>query len=241
MMAARAGNVALVEALVQRGADLAATDEFGHTAWMAALCRAAEEPAFAAQSLGPLFELLAPAALDVQTAGRLVRLERHQAEYWLLNLMLASLKIQGSSMIIRDHASYRYDRGFFADGLLETLQLLPDYLWPTARRKRTYINHVLARAEAGSGYKPARKLWERWGNGNYLPARDMHLRRRTTDGQEVWMPFMQALNLDWIIRGTNPVFGFILKRGVDETPEEETREADESETDRAQPIQGELF
>ena len=55
------------------------------------------------------------------------------------------------------------------------------------------------------------------------------------------MPFMQALNLDWIIRGTNPVFGFILKRGVDETPEEETREADESETDRAQPIQGELF
>jgi hypothetical protein len=222
MMAARAGNVALVEALMQRGADLAATDEFGHTAWMVALCRAVEEPAFAEHSLGPLFELLAPAALDVQTAGRLVKLERHQAEYWLLSLMLASLKIQGSNMIEREHTSYRYDRGFFADGLLETLQTLPDYLWHPARRKRTYLNHVLARAEVGSGYKPARKLWQRWGNGNYLPARDMHLRRRNADGQEAWVPIVQALNLAWVIRGLNPGFGFILAEDVVVAPEEMT-------------------
>jgi hypothetical protein len=36
MMAARAGNLALAEALIERGADLTATDEYGHTAWMVA-------------------------------------------------------------------------------------------------------------------------------------------------------------------------------------------------------------
>jgi hypothetical protein len=210
MMAARAGNLALAEALVQRGADLTATDEYGHTAWMVALCRAVAEPDFAEHSIGPLFDLLAPAALDVQTAGRLVKLERHQAEYWLLSLILASLKIHGSTMVDRNHGSYRYSRGFFADSLMETLEVLPHYLWPAARRKRPYLNSVLARAEASSSYRPARKLWERWGNGYYMPARDMHIRRRNAEGEDIWVPIADALNLPWLIRGTRPMPGSLL-------------------------------
>jgi hypothetical protein len=210
MMAARAGNLALAEALVQRGADLTATDEYGHTAWMTALCRAVAEPHFARDSLGPLFDLLAPAALDVQTAGRLVKLERHQGEYWLLSLMLASLKIQGSTMIERDHPSYYYSRGFFALGLMETLEVLPDHLWRPARRKRSYINSVLARAEVSSSYRPARKLWERWENGYYMPARDMHVRRKNADGVDAWVPITEALNLPWVIRGTRAAPGSLL-------------------------------
>lgn len=210
MMAARAGNLALAEALVQRGADLAAIDEYGHTAWMVALCRAVAEPAFAEHSLGPLFDLLAPTALDVQTAGRLVKLERHQAEYWLLSLMLASLKIQGSTMVDRDHPSYRYFRGFFADSLMETLEGLPDHLWQPSRRKRTYLNSVLARAEVASSYRPARKLWERWDNGHYMPARDMHIRRRNAQGEDAWVPINEALNLPWVIRGTRPMPASLL-------------------------------
>jgi hypothetical protein len=212
MMAARAGNLALAEALVQRGADLAVTDEYGHTAWMVALCRAVAEPDFAEHSLGPLFDLLAPAALDVQTAGRLVKLERHQAEYWLLSLMLASLKIQGSTMVDRDHPSYRYSQGFFADSLMETLEVLPGHLWPAARRKRPYLNSVLARAEVGSSYRPARKLWERWRTGHYMPARDMLVRRRNAEGADIWVPITEALNLPWVIRGTRPMPGSFLTK-----------------------------
>jgi len=210
MMAARAGNLALAEALVQRGANLAATDEYGHNAWMVALCRAVAEPNFAKDSLGRLFELLAPASLDVQTAGRLVKLERHQGEYWVLSLMLASIKIQGSTMIDRDNRSYFYSRGFFADSLMETLEVLPDHLWRPARRKRTYINSVLARAEVSSSYRPARKLWERWENGYYMPARDMHVRRKNADGADAWVPITEALNLPWVIRGTRPAPASLL-------------------------------
>ena len=210
MMAARAGNLALAEALIERGANLAATDEYGHTAWMVALCRAVAEPDFAEQSLGPLFDILSPATLDVQTAGRLVKLERHQGEYWLLSLMLAGVKIQSSAMIDRKHRSYQYSRGFFADSLLDTLAVLPEHLWRASRRKRTYVNAVLARAEVASSYRPARKLWERWGNGYYMPARDMHLRRRNAKGDDGWVPIVEALNLPWVIRGTRPLPGSLL-------------------------------
>ena len=210
MMAARAGNLALAQALVDRGADLTATDEYGHTAWMIALCRVVAEPDFAEQNLGLLFDVLAPATLDVQTGGRLVKLERHQGEYWLLSLMLASLKIQGSAMIDRKYRSYQYSRGFFADSFMDTLAVLPEHLWRASRRKRTYVNAVLARAEVASSYRPSRKLWERWGNGYYMPARDMHLRRRNGDGDDIWVPITEALNLLWVIRGTRPLPGSLL-------------------------------
>ncbi|MGO9423429.1 hypothetical protein, partial [Roseiarcus sp.] len=62
------------------------------------------------------------------------------------------------------------------------------------RRKKDYLNGVLARAEIESGYRPARKLWKRRTVGYYMPAPDMMLRRKTADG-EAWIPIAEALGL----------------------------------------------
>ena len=197
MLAARAGNASLVDALLGRGADPQVADEFGHTAWQQAVNRAMEEPAFAKASLAALFDRLAPAALDVQTGGRLVRLERHQGEYWVLTLMLAGLKTQWSLCAARAQGPYKYSQGFFAEQMHEVLEALPPHLWHERRRKRSYINQVLARGELASGYQPARRLWTRAGHGHYLPNPAMQLRRG--DG---WVPVYEALNLAWIDAGT---------------------------------------
>ncbi|MCX7373398.1 MAG: polysaccharide deacetylase family protein, partial [Alphaproteobacteria bacterium] len=53
----------------------------------------------------------------------------------------------------------------WADALLETLNCLPEHLWPKPRRRKEYLNSVLARAEIGSTYQPARKLWQRLEKG----------------------------------------------------------------------------
>jgi hypothetical protein len=196
MLAATAGNAPLVQALLAKGADPARRDEFGHTAWDHAVGRAMREAAFAGSGLPALFDLLAPPALDVQTAGRLVRLERHQGEYWLLMLMLAGLKTQWSQCVARRLVPYRYLSGFFADQLHDVLQELPAWLWPDSRRKRTYINQVLARAEAHSGYQPARRLWVRTKNGHYFPNPELQL--RLGDG---WQPVYERMALTWIDRG----------------------------------------
>jgi hypothetical protein len=197
MLAARAGNTALVDALIDKGADPTAEDEFGHTAWQHAMNRAIEEPAFAKSSLASIFDRLAPAVVDVQVDGRLVRVERHQGEYWVLTLMLAGFKTQWSYCAVRTQPPWKFGEGYFAEQLHQVLEGLPEHLWKDKRRKRSYLNQVLARAEVDSAYKPARKLWARTRNGHYLPNPAMQLRRGGG-----WQPVYDALKLDWVDRGT---------------------------------------
>jgi len=196
MMAAMAGNAPLVQALLDKGADPQQRDDFGHTAWDCAAGRALQEPGFAGTGLAAVFPLLAPAALDVQTDGRLVRLERRQGEYWVLTLMLAGLKTQWSRCVTRQVEPHRYPRGYFAEQLHEVLTQLPAWLWPDKRRKRSYVNQVLARAEISSAYQPARKLWARASNGYYLPNPALQLRSGDT-----WTPVYAVMALEWVDRG----------------------------------------
>jgi AAA domain/Ankyrin repeats (many copies) len=196
MLAAMAGNAPLVEALLAKGADPERRDEFGHSAWDHAVGRAMRETAFAGSGLPALFDLLAPPALDVQTDAHLVRLERHQGEYWALTLLLAGLKTQWSQCVTRRQEPYKVLAGFFADQLYDVLQELPAWLWPEPRRKRTYVNQVLARAEVHSSYQPARRLWVRTRNGHYFPNPQMQLRVG-----EGWQPVYDRLALHWIDRG----------------------------------------
>ena len=197
MLAARAGNPALVDALLAKGADPNAEDEFGHAAWHHAMNRAIEEPAFARNALASVFERLAPAVIDVQVDGRLVRIERHQGEYWVLALMLAGFKTQWSDCTVRSLPPWKFGEGYFAEQLHQVLEGLPAHLWHDKRRKRSYVNQVLARAEVDSGYRPARKLWARTRNGHYLPNPALQLRQG-----EGWQPVYEALKLDWVDRGT---------------------------------------
>ena len=197
MLAARAGNAALIVALLERGADPKVEDEFGHTAWQHALSRAIEEPAFAKSSLAAIFDHLAPTVIDVQVDGRLIRIERHQGEYWVLTLMLAGLKTQWSCCTVRSLPPWKFGEGYFAEQLHQVLEGLPPHLWKEKRRKRSYVNQVLARAEVDSSYNPARKLWARTRNGHYLPNPKMLLRNG-----EGWAPVYEAFRLDWIDRGT---------------------------------------
>jgi hypothetical protein len=197
MLSARAGNGALIDALLERGVDPAICDEFGHTAWQQAVSRAIEEPDFASGALPAVFERLAPAVIDVQVDGRLVRLERHQGEYWVMTLMLAGLKTQWSSCAPRALPNWKFGEGYFAEQLHQVLENLPAHLWSDKRRKRSYLNQVLARAELSSQYRPARRLWARTRNGHYLPNPDLQLRR----GQ-AWIPIYEAMSLDWVDRGT---------------------------------------
>lgn len=196
MLAAVAGNAPLVQALLDKGADPQLRDDFGHTAWDCAVSRALQEPGFATTGLPAVFPLLAPAALDVQVDGRLVRLERRQGEYWVLMLMLAGLKTQWSCCVTRALEPHKYAKGFFAEQLHEVLAQLPAWLWSDKRRKRSYVNQVLARAEVSSTYLPARKLWVRASNGHYLPNPALQL--RTGDA---WAPVYSAMALEWVDRG----------------------------------------
>ena len=79
---------------------------------------------------------------------------------------------------------------------------LPQHLWTTKRRKRSYVDQVLARAEVLSAYQPARRLWVRIFNGHYLPNPALLLRTHTGSEGPGWRPVYEALNLPWVAAGT---------------------------------------
>ena len=79
---------------------------------------------------------------------------------------------------------------------------LPEHLWATRRKKRSYVNHVLARAEALSAYQPSRKLWVRTFNGHYLPNPALQLRHHADTPDPSWRAVYDVLNLAWVDQGT---------------------------------------
>jgi hypothetical protein len=193
MLAALAGNLPLVEDLLARGANPEAVDHYGHNAGMIALNRAFVDADYAAGTFGPIYERVALTSLDVQVDGRLVKLDTHMGEFFVLMAMLAGLKTLFSS--VSDEAGlYRRRKGFFVDHLTRNLKHLPESVVREERRKRTYFNHVLARAEVDSSYRPARKLWQRVATGYYLPNPQIKLRVKERAGEGGWKPIADVLN-----------------------------------------------
>src|SRR5690606_23285395 len=140
--------------------------------------------------------------LDVQVDGRLVRLHEHQGETLLLQLMLSGLKTMASRSYHGLAMDVRRLTGFNASYLMRGMEAMPHSVWRQERRKRSYLNAVLARAEVHSDYRPARKLWLRLKNGHYLPNPALQLRVRASDGQEHWQAIYAVLNLPAVERGT---------------------------------------
>ncbi len=199
MLAARCGNVPLVEALLERGADPLVRDHYGHCAWEYALERFlnAPDPSAHPHRLEALYPLLSPPVIDVQTGKRLVRLERHQGEYMLFSLMLVGYK-KMFSRAVPNPQIHRNLRGFCADFLMRNVERLPPNVLAPERTRRVYFNSVLARAEVNSKYQPSRQLWLRTRNGFYTFNPDLQLRTHHTGA---WLPWKQWLNQPLVFAG----------------------------------------
>lgn len=213
MLAAEAGNLPLLDALLERGASTDVRDLFGHTAQHHALARAARDAAYARGPFAAVWERVAAPFIDVQVDGRLVRLHQHQGEYLPLQLMIAGLKTLASLLytpyVPSDPKQPIIVRlsGFDAAYLMRNIDAFAHAVWREERRKRTYFNAVLARAEVDSDYQPARRLWLRMMNGHYLPNPALCLRVPAADGQEQWLPIYEVLALPAIERGNGRSYG----------------------------------
>ena len=164
MAATEVGDLRLAQTLVERGGRIDAVDTLGRMPIHLALRRAFRDPEFARDKLGAFYELLCPTAIELEADGRRLRLARSQGEFFLLLCFVA-----------RFHELYRFPRrvsGFTAQLVSDqALAAFPRSVVPEERRRRTYWNAVLARAEVDSSYTPRRPLWQRERIGHYFPSR----------------------------------------------------------------------
>lgn len=191
MAAAFAGNVPLVEALLARGADPQAADDFGCNALHWAMREAFRDPAFARDSFAALYEHIAPAAIDVQAAERLVRIDRHLSEYFLFQTLWA---LYASRFTRRGR---RPVCGFETGLILAAWEHLPANVVPAWRKRREHLSGVLARNEVERDYAYNRALFKRVAQGWYQFNPRLAVRRKAGESEE-WTPILQALNLPLI-------------------------------------------
>lgn len=187
MLAAAAGNVDLCAALVDRGARLDAMDHFGRTAMHWALKQAYDRKETARTSLGPLWEVIAPPSFDVQVDGRLHKIGKEQGEYFYFALTVVLHKRLYRSRIT-------YFPGLTSGDLIGgATEHFPENVLRDYRKKRPYVNGLLAKNEIGSAAVPNRKLWKRTRHGHYMPNPDLSLRVTTTTEEEEWRPINDVL------------------------------------------------
>jgi Ankyrin repeats (many copies) len=205
MHAAYAGNVTLARELIGRGADLQLRDTYGATALHWLFQRSASltfsytgrkrsldivgeiphapklvpDAEFLNGPFADLYALVSESTIDVRIGDRLVRIGKDQGEYVVFQTLMAfARRIAFREPIMPDQ--------FVQSAKLEPFfEALPAQVLPDWRKKRAYINGVLARSEASATYATGRKLWTRERHGHYFINRDLSF--RVNEGEYVPM------------------------------------------------------
>jgi hypothetical protein len=216
MAAAATGNLALVDALLERGADLDAVDDYGQAALHWALREAFARPEFANGPLAALYERLAPAALDLQAGERLLRIDRRLSEY----LLLQTLWVTFRGCFTR--CTPRGDGGFDSSLVVDAWQHLPASVLRPERNKRSHVSALLSRNEVDRDYAYNRALFRRIGHGRYRFNAALQVRIREA-GEDAWVPLLRRLNLGLvnelcISEQTNAVHALARDAGWPELP-----------------------
>lgn len=162
MVAAWLGNAPLVQELCERGADTELLNNSGFNALQIALQQALFDEKYARQQLPAIYQQLAPDSLSIQIDGRLLKLDKHTAEFFLLNVMIALFyRVLPKQILDRDGL-------FAAQVLAEFLKKLPSSVLPLYRQRRDYISSILAKNEMYRQGKYNYKLFWRMRQGHYL-------------------------------------------------------------------------
>ena len=191
MAAASAGNIPLVEALLERGADRENTDQYGQNALHRAMGVAFRDAKFARGPFSTLYELLAPPSVDVNTGERLVRIDRHLSEYFLFQTLWVLFKSRFT------HPLGSTNTAFETQAILEVWEHLPANVVYPGRNKRQHISSLLSRNEVNRDYAYNRALFKRVRQGWYQFNPKMSVRSGMGD-DEIWHPIYAALNLQLI-------------------------------------------
>jgi hypothetical protein len=199
MAAAAAGNLALVDALLERGADPDALDHTGRGALHWALAAAFDDVAFAGGSFAAVYERVAPPCTDLKVDERLVRLERHHSEYLLWHTLIALFKTGFGD------AKWRNPGGFDTAAVLKAWQHMPPSVVRASRNTRQHLSNVLSRNESARDYAYNRMLFVRVRTGFYQLNPALRVRRVGKDG-ETWVPIYAALNLPLVRETALPRF-----------------------------------
>lgn len=189
MMAAFAGNLELVEALLARGASREARDHLGLQPLHWALRRASRDAEFAASALGAFWEALAPPSFDVKVDQRLIQVGREQGEYFMFHALLE--RLHRSAVLLGPQPALQ---GLGTADLLTIMDPFPEIVVREYRKKRSYLSSMLSKNEVAATNARSRRLFARRGHGLYVFNPALEVRVEEPGGEGRWASLAELLN-----------------------------------------------
>ncbi len=210
--------------LIENGAKANTTDNYGRNIMQLLMLKAYNEPKLK-RNLNIHYNKLKKDSLKVRVGNQLVKIDNHQAEYIMLNFMLAtyrSLISKGSSERDKVYISYFESATFlkFYEGLGR--KVIPEY-----RTQRSYISSILSKNEVHSDNPYNKKLFFRIKRGGYFinPLLEIQI-------EENWVNVYELLSKDWLA-GIFGEKGATTFESVLSTWKKEAQEANERMREKA--------
>jgi hypothetical protein len=170
MLAISYGATQISEHLIKNGAKTNLTDNFGRNALQLALLKAELDQTFKQKVVNKFYGTLKIESIRVKIDNKLLKIDNHQAEFLMLNFMIATLRtkiIAGTNRKDRFQVSeipvyQTQDYLDFYEGL--STHVVADY-----RKVRSYLSSILSKNEVNREDKYNKKLFIRIQQGMYLP------------------------------------------------------------------------
>ena len=185
MVAAWTGNVAVIKALFEQGADTEKVDENGFTAFQIALSQADRNKSYATKKLALIYEEIEPTSMSIQIDERLVKLDKHQMEFFMLNMMIALFYRALPEKIMNMGGA------FSTQDFMDAIENIPNCVLPERRKKRAYLSSILSKNEVDKEDRTNRKLFMRVKRGAYLFNPNLSIK---VEGE--WVNIYDLLSID---------------------------------------------
>lgn len=160
MIAVYYGSTETFKYFIEQKVNLALTNEEKLTALQLAI-RGFDREDLDIRKLKLMYPKLKMPFIRCKTTERIIKVSDKSMEYFLVNYLKA----------VRDDIIEPNDppskQGLIMDEFLEYIELMPDEILPTYRRKRQYINSILANNEIDRDFKYNKKLFKRVSRGCY--------------------------------------------------------------------------
>lgn len=192
--------------LLENGAKTNFTDNYGRTVLQLLMLKGYADQKFK-QNLNQHYHKLKQDSLKVKVGNQLIKIDSHQAEYLMLNMMISTLHlIIGKTLFSRGSFYFLvYESASF----VEFYEGLSSKVIPQYRAQRPYISSILAKNEVNSDNQYNKKLFFRIKRGFYLINPLLEIQQ-----EDEWINIYELLSKDWLTttfgkKGVQPFLNLI--------------------------------
>ncbi|KKM64607.1 hypothetical protein LCGC14_1499670, partial [marine sediment metagenome] len=162
LAAVQSGSFKILDFLTSRNADSSLTDNTGKNALQIALFQSYIRPVYL-RKLERILPYLLTDNISIMVEDRLVKIDNHKIEYFLLNFFISLQKV-----IVSNCATYFWSsQGVQAGDIERAVSAYPESFMQEYRKKRTYISANLSKNEIDGRNPYNKKLFKRLYRGYY--------------------------------------------------------------------------